>query len=115
MERAVTLRPDMAEAQYNLGIMYDRGEGVPQDFVQAHLWFNISASRMTGEPRETAVNYSARAARRRTYPPRRPRAAYVAGVARAGLAANPASRGQPLISPLDTSVAGSETRVAPSR
>ena len=30
MERAVTLRPDMAEAQYNLGIGYDRGGRSPE-------------------------------------------------------------------------------------
>tara|TARA_B100001123_G_scaffold276256_1_gene307312 strand:+ start:1912 stop:2112 length:201 start_codon:yes stop_codon:yes gene_type:complete len=36
--------------------MYGTGRGVPQDHVQAHLWFNIAASRMTGEARETAVS-----------------------------------------------------------
>ena len=25
--------------------MYDRGQGVPQDYVQAHMWFNLAASR----------------------------------------------------------------------
>jgi uncharacterized protein len=24
--------------------MYSRGEGVPQDFVQAHMWFNLAAA-----------------------------------------------------------------------
>ena len=31
-------------AQYNLGVMYDNGKGVPQDYVQAHMWFNIAAA-----------------------------------------------------------------------
>ena len=44
-----------AEAQFNLGVMYATGEGVPQDDVQAHLWFNLAASRLTGEQREIAV------------------------------------------------------------
>ena len=35
--------------------MYDNGRGVPQDDVQAHLWFNLAASRLTGEQREIAV------------------------------------------------------------
>ena len=35
--------------------MYGNGRGVPQDDVQAHMWFNLAASRSTGEDRETAV------------------------------------------------------------
>jgi len=33
-----------ATAQYNLGIMYRNGRGVPKDYVQAHMWFNLAAS-----------------------------------------------------------------------
>ncbi len=36
-----------ANAQYNLGVMYTKGEGVPQDYVQAHTWINLAASRTT--------------------------------------------------------------------
>ena len=32
----------IAVAQYNLGAMYANGEGVPQDFVLAHMWYNLS-------------------------------------------------------------------------
>lgn len=32
-------------AQYMLGRLYARGSGVAQDFVQAHLWYNLAASR----------------------------------------------------------------------
>jgi len=35
--------------------MYDTGRGVPQDDVQAHMWYNLAASRSTGEQRESAV------------------------------------------------------------
>ena len=35
------------DAQYNLGLMYNKGQGVPQDYVRAHMWYNIAAS--TGE------------------------------------------------------------------
>ena len=34
------------EAQNNLGVMYGTGAGVPQDYVQAHMWFNLSAARV---------------------------------------------------------------------
>jgi len=33
-----------ADAQSNLGLMYAEGEGVPQDFVQALMWFTLSAA-----------------------------------------------------------------------
>ncbi len=33
-----------AAAQYNLGVMYSFGRGVPQDFVQAYMWFNLAAA-----------------------------------------------------------------------
>ena len=33
-----------AEAQYMLGVMYDKGEGVPKDYIYAHMWLNIAAS-----------------------------------------------------------------------
>ena len=32
-----------ADAQYNLGVMYDQGQGVPQDYVQALKWFQLVA------------------------------------------------------------------------
>ena len=31
-------------AQSNLGLMYGKGQGVPQDYVRAHMWFNLSAA-----------------------------------------------------------------------
>ncbi len=44
------------DAQYNLGIMYKNGQGVTQDFVQAHMWFNLAASSVPpGEDRDQAV------------------------------------------------------------
>lgn len=33
-----------AEAQLNLGVMYAEGKGVPQNYIEAHKWFNISAA-----------------------------------------------------------------------
>jgi TPR repeat protein len=34
-------------AQYNLGLMYGYGQGVPQDYIRAHMWLNLAASRAT--------------------------------------------------------------------
>jgi opacity protein-like surface antigen len=34
-----------AEAQGQLGLIYQDGRGVPQDFIQAHAWFNVAGAR----------------------------------------------------------------------
>ena len=33
-----------AMAQYTLGLRYSKGQGVPQDYIQAHLWLNLAAA-----------------------------------------------------------------------
>ena len=33
----------MAEAQYYLGDLYGDGIGVPQDYMLAHMWYNLFA------------------------------------------------------------------------
>jgi TPR repeat protein len=33
-----------AVAQTKIGIMYDDGQGVPHDFVQAHKWYTLAAT-----------------------------------------------------------------------
>ena len=37
-----------AFAQNSLGLMYEKGEGVPQDIVRAHMWFNLSGAQGHG-------------------------------------------------------------------
>lgn len=32
------------KAQYVLGMMYRQGQGVPQDYIQAHLWLSLAAA-----------------------------------------------------------------------
>ena len=45
-----------ANAQLLLGVMYDIGLGVRQDDAQAHIWFNLAASRYPpGEDRDHSV------------------------------------------------------------
>ena len=33
----------MRSAQFNLGLMYDKGEGVPQDDAEAVRWYRLAA------------------------------------------------------------------------
>ncbi|VAV94423.1 hypothetical protein MNBD_ALPHA02-1826 [hydrothermal vent metagenome] len=33
------------EALYDLGLLYSIGQGVAQDFIEAHKWFNLAAIR----------------------------------------------------------------------
>ena len=35
----------IAAALYDLGLLYSIGQGVKQDFVEAHKWFNLAAIR----------------------------------------------------------------------
>ena len=44
-----------AKDQFSLGLMYYKGEGVPQDYIQAQMWYNLAASDLTGDDREWAV------------------------------------------------------------
>ena len=42
----------IAESQYDLGLMYSTGKGVPLDYVTAHKWFNLAALRGVAEARD---------------------------------------------------------------
>jgi TPR repeat protein len=43
-------------AQHNLGLLYLYGQGVRQDYIQAHMWLNLAATRFTpGADRDAAV------------------------------------------------------------
>ena len=39
-----------AEAMDDLARMYVHRQGVPKNYVQAHMWFNLAASRYSGDP-----------------------------------------------------------------
>jgi TPR repeat protein len=43
----------VALAQYNLGVMYDNGRGVPQDDAKAFYWFTKAAEQGVAEAQET--------------------------------------------------------------
>ncbi len=44
-----------ASARYNLGVMYALGQGVPRDYVQAYMWFDLSARYSEGVERDRMV------------------------------------------------------------
>jgi TPR repeat protein len=41
-----------AKAQGDLGTAYVKGEGVPQDYVLAHMWFNLAAAQGNEDARQ---------------------------------------------------------------
>ena len=54
-------RTGVADAQNNLGVMYERGHGVPQDYLMAHMWYNLAGSEGSGlaqkKPGPSRINY----------------------------------------------------------
>ena len=40
----IALPPAFGASQYNLGVMYNNGQGVTRSYIQAHKWYNIAAS-----------------------------------------------------------------------
>ena len=53
-------------AQVDLGVMYAEGRGVRQDFVRAHMWLNLAAAALSGDPRDTATKNRDRIASKMT-------------------------------------------------
>ena len=44
-ERLAAAEKGRADALYDLGLLYSTGQGVSQDYVEAHKWFNLAAIR----------------------------------------------------------------------
>ena len=44
-----------AVAQYNLGVMYFKGQGVPQDFIRAYTWYSVAAAALSGDDGQTTM------------------------------------------------------------
>src|SRR5208282_3987556 len=42
-ERGIQLDPNHPELQHMLGVMYFNGQGIPQDYVQAAVWYHKAA------------------------------------------------------------------------
>jgi TPR repeat protein len=41
-----------AQGQYMLGLLYNNGHGVPENFVQAYKWLNLAAAHASGPKKE---------------------------------------------------------------
>jgi TPR repeat protein len=55
-----------AEGQYNLGLMYDKGQGVPQDSIRAYMWYHLAAEALSGDDAMVAIKLRDRLASRMT-------------------------------------------------
>lgn len=53
-----------AEGQYNLGLMYDKGQGVTQDFIRAYMWYHLAAEALSGDDAMVAIKLRDRVASR---------------------------------------------------
>lgn len=42
-ERLIAANKGNAKAQYDLGLLFATGQGVSQNLVEAHKWFNLAA------------------------------------------------------------------------
>jgi TPR repeat protein len=49
-----------ASAQFSLSFMYEKGQGVPQDYVQAYMWFTLAAAQGTRGAAEWREHIAAR-------------------------------------------------------
>jgi TPR repeat protein len=43
-EKLIKAEQRNANAQYDIGIMYKTGVGVPQNYKQAYIWFSLAAA-----------------------------------------------------------------------
>jgi hypothetical protein len=53
-------------AQASLALLYRFGKGVPQDYVQSYMWFQLSVDQLTGADRDSIVELRDAAAARMT-------------------------------------------------
>ena len=60
-----------AIAQCNLGVMYDKGRGVPQDYAEAVKWYRLAAEQGHADAQfKLGIMYTMERAYRRTMPRR---------------------------------------------
>lgn len=52
-----TAKEKLTFSQLGLATMYEQGQGVPQDSIQALMWLNIALSEYSGEGREVALRH----------------------------------------------------------
>ncbi len=49
----------LPDAQFNLGLAYSTGKGVPLDYVAAHKWLNLAAVKGSEEARQLRCELAA--------------------------------------------------------
>ena len=42
----------MSDSQFNLAVLYERGDGVPLSLIDAYTWYAIAAAQGDGESRQ---------------------------------------------------------------
>jgi TPR repeat protein len=55
-----------AEGPYNLGLMYEKGQGIPQDFIRAYMWYHLAAEALSEDDAMVAIKLRDRLASRMT-------------------------------------------------
>ena len=45
----------LAQAQGNLGVLYELGHGVPRDVIRAHVWYSVAAAALSGDDGKRAM------------------------------------------------------------
>jgi hypothetical protein len=55
-----------ADAQNNLGALHYNGQGVPQNYVRAYMWYNLAALYLTGDDQKFTADNQDNVARRMT-------------------------------------------------
>jgi hypothetical protein len=50
--RTLALKGDV-DSQFNLGVMYEAGQGVPQDYARAFAWYRLAANRGQAEAQDS--------------------------------------------------------------
>ena len=60
------------KAQFNLGLMHGKGQGVHQNYVEAHMWFGLTAAQAPADVRDRYVNVRDGVAQEMTREIRRP-------------------------------------------
>ena len=55
-----------AKAQFYLGMLYDLGRGVPQDYVHSYMWYSFAAAHFTGDEQKIAADNRDEVERRMT-------------------------------------------------
>ena len=46
-----------ADAQFNLGLLYGLGKGVPKNLKESYKWFSLASSREAGDKRDLALEF----------------------------------------------------------